>query len=217
VYTLTNTNTIPLSWSAGAGSWLGISPSNGFLAAGASITITASFNSAASSLPVGNYTETILLSNTATHAFLMRGVKVSVLDPSTFQGWQFRFFGCTDCSQVGADADPDGDGQSNMAEFMAGTDPTNSASAFRIISIFVQGTNTVINWKTAGGHTNILQASPGDFDNNSSSYSNQFSDMSAPIIIPGSGDAITNFVDDGSWWGEFSNWPARYYRIRVEP
>jgi hypothetical protein len=218
MYTLTNTNTVPLSWSAGrAASWLSISPSNGILAAGASITIAASINSAANSLPIGRYTDAITLSNAATHAFLMRGVKLSVLDPSTFQGWQSRYFGCTDCAEAAADGDTDGDGQSNMAEFLAGTDPTNSDSAFRIVSILVQGANTVITWKTAGGRTNILQAGPGDFDNNSSSYSNQFWDMSAPIIIPGHGNAITNFTDDGSWWGDFSNWPARYYRVRVVP
>jgi len=28
---------------------------------------------------------------------------------------------------------------------------------------------------------------------------------------------VTNFLDDGSWWGEFSNAPARFYRVRLVP
>jgi len=41
--------------------------------------------------------------------------------------------------------------------------------------------------------------------------------MSDLIAIPGNRDATTNFLDDGSFWGEFSNWPPHYYRIRVVP
>jgi endonuclease/exonuclease/phosphatase family metal-dependent hydrolase len=218
LYILSNTNTIPLLWSAARGAtWLTLSPSNGILAAGASITITASINSAANNLSVGNYGDTIVWSNTATRAFLSRGVTLTILDPSSFEGWQLRYFGCTDCLQAAPDADPLGKGMSNTNQFLTGLNPTNPASAFGITSILVQGTNTTITWKTAGGRTNILQAGPGDFDQGSASYSNQFWDMSTPITIPGNGDTLTNFVDDGSWWGEFSNWPARYYRVRVAP
>ena len=104
-----------------------------------------------------------------------------------------------------------------MAEFLAGTDPTNSVSAFRIISIMPDGGNVRITWATVGGKTNLVQAGVGDLDNNNPAYSNLFYDMSEPIIIPGVGDAVTNFTDDSTWWGEFSNWPAHYYRIRLGP
>jgi hypothetical protein len=40
-----------------------------------------------------------------------------------------------------------------------------------------------------------------------------FTDISSPIIISGSGDATTNYVDSGG----ATNSPSRYYRIRLVP
>jgi hypothetical protein len=37
--------------------------------------------------------------------------------------------------------------------------------------------------------------------------------MSGSIILPGSGDATTNYIDDGG----ATNSPSRYYRIRLVP
>jgi len=44
-------------------------------------------------------------------------------------------------------------------------------------------------------------------------YSNNFADISGPIIINGNGDAITNYLDGGA----ATNGPSRYYRIRLVP
>ena len=53
----------------------------------------------------------------------------------------------------GANADPDGDGASNYAEYMAGTDPTNKASVFAITSLQTTGSsNVVIQWNSAQYH-----------------------------------------------------------------
>ena len=52
--------------------------------------------------------------------------------------WRAQFFGGTGTTtnnQSCALCDPDGDGQNNLAEFLSGTVPTNSASAFRITAI----------------------------------------------------------------------------------
>ena len=43
--------------------------------------------------------------------------------------------------------DADGDGQSNLQEYSAGTDPTNSASSFLVIP--------VTNYLDVGGATNV--------------------------------------------------------------
>jgi polygalacturonase len=134
-------------------------------------------------------------------------VKLAVL--TIFEGWQLQYFGCTNCPQATGNADSDGDGQSNTNEFLAGTNPTNSASALQIISESPQGNSVVITWTTAGGRTNTVQFSPGDSGN----YTTNFTDLSSPIIISGSGGVTTNYVDtDGA-----TNLPARYYRVRLVP
>ena len=125
-----------------------------------------------------------------------------------FQAWQTNYFGSTNNPAAAAAADPDGDGQSNLAEFLAGTDPTNSLSGLRILSIYPQSNDLVIVWATAGGRTNAVQASVGD---SSGGYSTNFTDVSGLISILGSGGTTTNYVDVGG----ATNTPSRYYRIRL--
>jgi hypothetical protein len=49
----------------------------------------------------------------------------------------------------GANADPDGDGASNYAEYMAGTDPTNKASVFAVnLPQMTGSSNVVIKWSS---------------------------------------------------------------------
>jgi pectate lyase len=134
--------------------------------------------------------------------------------PTPFEDWQMQYFGCTnviDCPQADPAADPDGDGQNNMAEFLSGTDPTNNASALRITSVFRQDNDVVITWTTAGGKTNAVQASGGDL--NSGFTTNDFADLGDSLIISGSGDTTTNYVDRGAT----TNGPSRFYRIRLVP
>ncbi len=127
-----------------------------------------------------------------------------------FQSWQNQYFGCTLCPQAAASADPDGDGLDNNAEFLAGTDPTSSASGLRIVSAQTSGNDVVVTWTTAGGRTNVVQVSSGD---GAGGYSNNFSDLSGEIVIAGSGDQTTNYTDIGG----ATNVPSRYYRIRLVP
>ena len=178
-------------------------------------TTNVTTNSVVHTYSAGSYTVTLVVTAPCSISSNVQSSCVNVL--TAFQSWQLQYFGCTNCPQAQADADPLGKGMSNANQFLAGLNPTNPASVFRVTSIVVQGTNTVITWSTAGGKTNIVQGGVGDLDNNDPAYSNLYYDMSAPIIITGSGDVVTNFLDDGSWWGDFSNWPTHYYRIRLTP
>jgi len=134
-----------------------------------------------------------------------------LLDPNGNQngdgipnGWKQQY-GLDPFNPTVAGADPDGDGMSNLQEYLAGTDPTNSASYFHIFSIAPQGNDTVITWMTVGGLTNAVETTsdPGG------SYSN----ISGNIIVTGSGLTTTNYLDPGS----FTNSPLQFYRIRLVP
>ena len=99
--------------------------------------------------------------------------------------------------------DSDGDGMPDDQEIIAGTNPTNNLSLLRITSVTTEGDDTRVTWSTAGGRTNVVQVT-----SDLSSYSN----ISPNIVITGSGDAITNYLDpDGVIQTQ------RFYRIGVVP
>jgi PKD repeat protein len=175
---------------------------------GATTNFTAPTNVTHTYGNANTYTVTLIASGPGGVSTNSKPGYVTVL--TAFQNWQMQYFGCTNCPQAADTADPDGDGQNNLAEFMAGTNPTNSLSALRIVSVVLQSNDVVITWATAGGRTNAVQATAGDADG---SYTTNFIDLSGLIILPGSGDTTTNYVDvDGA-----TNVPSRYYRIRLVP
>ena len=138
-------------------------------------------------------------------------VNLVVTPPLTaFQQWQIQYFGSTTNVNADPNADPLGKGMSNFNQFLAGINPTNPASAFRIVSVTQQSTNVMILWTTAGGFTNVVQATAGGAN---AGYATNFMDISGPIIISGNGDATTNYLDNGG----ATNVPSRYYRIRLGP
>jgi hypothetical protein len=108
----------------------------------------------------------------------------------------------------GPDGDPDGDGFTNLQEYLAGTKPKDANSLLRITKIVREGNDVRIYWQTAGGRTNRVQATAGG---SGGSYSNNFVDITPDIIIPGSGDHWTNWPEPGG----ATNKPARYYRVRL--
>jgi hypothetical protein len=123
---------------------------------------------------------------------------------TAFQAWQMTYFACTNCPQADGNADPFGKGMSNTNQFLAGLDPTNSASLFRIISVTPVGDDVNLVWQGGPGKTSVVQAANGE-------YSTNFADISAGIVVPGSG--ITNHLDAGG----ATNVPSRFYRVRLAP
>ena len=133
------------------------------------------------------------------------------VDP--FVTWQLQYFNCTNlaiCPQAAGNADPDGDGVSNTNEFLMGTDPTNSLSSLRIISVAQQGPDVVVTWTTAGNHTNVVQSTSGTA---SGEYTTNFVDIGSPIVLSSGANVTTNYIDPGG----ATNTSSRYYRVRLVP
>jgi PKD repeat protein/lysophospholipase L1-like esterase len=122
---------------------------------------------------------------------------------TAFQSWQMQYFNSTN-GLATPDADPDGDGMNNLTEFLTGTDPTNGASAFRIITVIPQDSDILVSWEGCGGKTNAVQATPNLVDG--------FADISSNIILSGSGELTTNFLDVGAVTNA-----SRLYRVRLVP
>lgn len=108
-----------------------------------------------------------------------------------------------DGSDAGLDADADG--ASNLNEFFAGTDPGDSNSAFRILSVNPETNGLRISWTTVGGKSYRVQTN--------SVLSGTFADLSPLITAPGTGESATNYLH----LGNPSNTPALFYRIRLAP
>jgi hypothetical protein len=109
-----------------------------------------------------------------------------------------------------AASDLDGDGASNLSEFLAGTQPDNANSVFRIIGVAPQPANVLLTWTTVGGKSYVVQTNAPFPDGG---FTNNFADSSPLIPIGGAGESTTNYLVGGGP----SNAPARYYRIRLLP
>ncbi len=81
-YTLTNTGTAPLSWTATkTQDWLTLNATSGTLAADASTTVIATVNSAAANLAAGTFTETISFNNLTSGGLQARLVSLTMNPP----------------------------------------------------------------------------------------------------------------------------------------
>jgi PKD repeat protein len=171
-------------------------------------TNTAGGASFGHSYTAGTYTVTLIVTNVDGVSTLASNNLINVI--TAFQDWQLQYFNCTNCAQAAGSADPDGDGQNNLAEFLAGTNPTNNSSALRITSATQESNSIRVTWTTACGRTNAVQATAGDING---SYQTNFADISGSIVIPGNGDITTNYLDAGG----ATNASSGYYRIRLVP
>jgi hypothetical protein len=118
------------------------------------------------------------------------------------------------------DDDADGDGQSNRQEFLANTNPTNAASALRIVTAVRQADgHFTLTWDSVGGVRYRVQYSnagtpagvAGAFTDVVRSLANEMD--SGP---PGTA-ATQSFTDDFTQTGGPPPNGTRYYRIKVAP
>jgi T5SS/PEP-CTERM-associated repeat protein len=104
--------------------------------------------------------------------------------------------------------DSDGDGMSNLQEYLAGTDATNSASVFRITSVVRSNNDLRITWMMGSGRTNALQVTSGA--GNGSYATNSFASI---FTVTNTVGTLTNYLDVGG----ATNKVARFYRVRLVP
>jgi IPT/TIG domain len=134
-----------------------------------------------------------------------------LLDPNKSQvsdgipnGWKQQY-GLNPFDPSVAAADLDGDGLSNLQEFLISTDPTDKNSPFHIIAIVQEDDDLRITWADATGRTNVVEAA--------SDVGGIYSNISPNIIVPGSGVGATNYLDAGA----LTNSLLRFYRVRLVP
>jgi hypothetical protein len=115
-------------------------------------------------------------------------------------GWKQQY-GLDPFDPTLASKDSDADGFTNLQEYLAGTDPTNSASAFRITTVTKLANNIRVTWTMGPGKTNALQRT--------TSLVGGYSDI---FIVTNTVGTVTNYLDVGAVTNDF---PARYYRVRL--
>lgn len=117
--------------------------------------------------------------------------------------WWEDLHGFNKLSAADASLDPDLDGASNLQEYLAGTNPNDPNSVFRIISIQRESDDLRVTWKAVGGKTYVVQTN--------ANLTGNFANLAPPITMPGTGDLATNFLHVGA----MTNAPGQNYRIRI--
>jgi probable HAF family extracellular repeat protein len=108
----------------------------------------------------------------------------------------------------GALGDPDHDGQNNLAEYQAGTNPTNTASVFRLLGATVTGQDVQVTWTTVGGHSYVVQVCTDA----TGGVGAGFVDCSGVINVGGEGEGARSYTHIGGATNR-----GAYYRVRLGP
>ncbi|MDP3851300.1 MAG: alpha-amylase family glycosyl hydrolase [Luteolibacter sp.] len=105
--------------------------------------------------------------------------------------------------------DADGDGQSNLAEFLAGTDPQDSASRLAIISIDRTPAAVTLTWSSVPGKSYLIQAC-----DDMRSWQNHQSSPGLDLVVPaGPGASTSQEIPVPSLTTD----PKRFFRVAVVP
>jgi hypothetical protein len=78
---------------------------------------------------------------------------------SDYHYWAQTLYGLSG-DNAAPEADPDGDGASNQAEFIAGTNPTNAISVLRIEAVSAMSNQVVPQWTPVLGRLYHVQCTP---------------------------------------------------------
>ncbi|HVV02185.1 MAG TPA: hypothetical protein VHH88_12530, partial [Verrucomicrobiae bacterium] len=106
-------------------------------------------------------------------------------------------------------ADDDHDGQSNYAEYLAGTNPTNAASLFRIVEGKMVNGKFRLRWTASGGKKYRIQYS----DQLRGPFTDLVRDTASETAPGSSGEAsIQSFTNSATGTNT-----SRYYRVKIVP
>lgn len=134
--TLTNAGGTTLNWAANIGAnWLNVSPANGILGPGQTSEVTAIVNTNANGLVGGLYSNVVSFVNASTGAGTTNVVWTLLVRDGVADAWRQTYFGHVDPradDQSRAGDDPDGDGQTNLAEYTFGSHPLVGSSAIAL-------------------------------------------------------------------------------------
>jgi len=112
--------------------------------------------------------------------------------------WERTFFGTLG---VNPNADPDGDGMSNKQEYLAGTNPTNSASNLKITAFDpTDGTSTKLSWNTVLTRHYLIEE-------NTNLDSSTWGNSRAGVVVPTNSSTSRTFADDSA--------TIRFYRVQA--
>jgi hypothetical protein len=115
--------------------------------------------------------------------------------------WRVKYFGSTLNAQSAPDADPDGDGLSNLAEFRAGTSPADASDALKLQVLTVSADGLHLRFPSISGKRYILE-SCGDLGGTGG-----WSAISDPIDGTGAVIESPRTVDSNH----------QFYRVRLAP
>jgi hypothetical protein len=118
------------------------------------------------------------------------------------EAWRLANFGNASNTGIGADsADPDGDGENNLAEYTAGTDPNNSQDFFKITTASLADESFTVTTSGKSGRKYFLDQSPTLAEGTWTSVA---------TLGPLASDATVELSDPAPAAG------AGFYRIRVQ-
>ncbi|MEY4385530.1 MAG: hypothetical protein RLY20_813 [Verrucomicrobiota bacterium] len=123
----------------------------------------------------------------------------------------------TQYSITDANADDDGDGASNLQEYRAGTNPTNSLSWLHFTQIGSAGAGYQVVWSSVGGTRYRIQFSDGDA---SGSFTGAFTSVLRAATDemdsnPAGTAGTMGFTDDFTLTGGAPSSGTRYYRVEA--
>jgi T5SS/PEP-CTERM-associated repeat protein len=102
------------------------------------------------------------------------------------------------------------DGSTNFHSGFVNHGTVVDASYFRVTGITNQTGSVNLAWTTVGGRSYVVQTNAPPPNG---SYTNNFSDFTSTVAVPGQSLGTTNYLDLGG----ATNTPSRYYRVRLVP